>query len=69
MLSFDSIETYVYGMSKDLVSEKEVIKYDNIIKRLKWLTLINNTNVLQKKTWKNIIQIGHKFLIIHTEYQ
>ena len=35
MLSFDSIETYVYGMSKDLVSEKEVIKYDNIIKRLK----------------------------------
>ena len=69
MLSFDSIETYVYGMSKDLVSEKEVIKYDNIIKRLKWLTLINNTNMLQKKTWKNIIQIGHKFLIIHTEYQ
>ena len=69
MLSFDSIETYVYGMSKDLVSEKEVIKYDDIIKRLKWLTLINNTNMLQKKTWKNIIQIGHKFLIIHTEYQ
>ena len=69
MLSFDSIETYVYGMSKDLVSEKEVIKYDNIIKRLKWLTLINNTNMLQKKTWKNIIQIGHKFLIIHTEYE
>ena len=33
--SIDSIETYAYGTNKDLVSEKEVIKYNNIIKRYK----------------------------------
>ena len=30
MESIDLIETYAYGMSKDLVSEKEVIKCNNI---------------------------------------
>ena len=41
MQSFDSIETYAYGMSKDLVSEKEEIKCSNIIKWYKkWLTLM-----------------------------
>ena len=35
MQSFDSIETYTYGMSRDLVSEKEEIKCRNIIKRYK----------------------------------
>ena len=35
MHSIDSIETYAYGTSKDLVSEKEVIKCNNIIKRYK----------------------------------
>ena len=35
MQSIDSIETYPYGTSKDLVSEKEVIKCNNIIKRYK----------------------------------
>ena len=33
--SIDSIETYVYGTSKDLMSEKIVIKWNNIIKRYK----------------------------------
>ena len=33
--SIDSIETYVYGTSKDLVNEKEGINYNNIIKRHK----------------------------------
>ena len=47
MQSFDSIETCAYGMSKDLVNEKEEIKCKNIIKRYKkWLTLM----MLQKKT-------------------
>ena len=47
MQSFDSTETYEYGTSKDLVSEKEEIKCNNIIKRSKkWLTLM----MLQKKT-------------------
>ena len=35
MQSIDSIETYIYGTSKDLISEKEEIKCDNIIKRFK----------------------------------
>ena len=33
MESIDSMETYTYGISKDLVSEKEGIKCSNIIKR------------------------------------
>ena len=35
MRSIDSIETYAYGTSKDLVSEKEEIKCSSIIKRYK----------------------------------
>ena len=35
MQSFDSIETYAYGTSKDLVSEKEDIKCNKIIKQHK----------------------------------
>ena len=33
--SIDSIETYAYGTSKDLVGDKEEIKCSNIIKRYK----------------------------------
>ena len=33
MQLIDSIETYAYGTSKDLVSEKEEIKCNNIIKQ------------------------------------
>ena len=41
MQSTDSLETYAYGTSKDLVSEKEEIEWNNIIKRYKkWLTLM-----------------------------
>ena len=32
MQSTDSIETYTYGTSKDLVNEKKEIKSNNIIK-------------------------------------
>ena len=35
MQSIDSIETYTYGTSKDLVNEKEEIKCSNIIKLYK----------------------------------
>ena len=35
MQSIDSIETYAYGTSKDLLSEKEVIKRNNIITQYK----------------------------------
>ena len=34
MQSTYSIDTYIYGMSKDLVSEREEIKCNNIIKQL-----------------------------------
>ena len=41
MQSIDSIETYAYGTTIDLVSEKEEIKCNDIIKRYKkWLTLM-----------------------------
>ena len=33
MQSIDSIETYAYGTSKNLVCEKEEIKFSNIIKQ------------------------------------
>ena len=49
MESIDSIETYAYGTSQDLVSGKKEIKCNNIIKWLKkWLTLM----MLQKKNIK-----------------
>ena len=35
MESIDSIETYAYGTSKDLISEKEDIKCNNKIKQYK----------------------------------
>ena len=35
MHSIDSIETYAYRTSKDLVSEKEEIKCSNVIKLYK----------------------------------
>ena len=35
MQSIDSTETYAYGKRKDLVSEKEEIKCNNIIKQYK----------------------------------
>ena len=35
MQSIDSTETYTFGTSKNLVSEKEVIKCNNIIKQYK----------------------------------
>ena len=35
MQSIDMIKTYAYGMSKDIVSEKEETKYKNIIKQYK----------------------------------
>ena len=61
------METYVYGTNKDLLSEKEKeeIECNNIIKKHKKVLTLT---MLQKKKQKNIIQIRHKFLIIHIEY-
>ena len=62
MESIDSIETQAYGTSKDLVSDKEQIKWNT-----------NNTKMINfdnatKENIKNITQTGHKSLIILTEY-
>ena len=47
MQSIDSIETYAYGTSKDLICKKKEAKCNNVIKQNKiWLTLM----MLQKKT-------------------
>ena len=35
MQSIDSIETYAYGLSKDLICKKGKIKHNNIIKDYK----------------------------------
>ena len=35
MQSIDSLETYSYGMSKDLIFKKEKIKRNNIMKQYK----------------------------------
>ena len=35
MKSVDSIETYIYGISKDLMSEKEEIKCKNVTNYIK----------------------------------
>ena len=51
MQSIDLTETYVYGTSKDLVSEKEEIKYNNIIKNTKIINFNNVTN--ENKTEHN----------------
>ena len=62
--AIDSIETFTYRRSKDLVSDKEDIKCNSVIKGYKkWLNLI----MLQKKKQKKIIQIDHKLLIIRIE--
>ena len=57
MQSIDSVETYEYGVNKDVICKKEEIRCNIIIKNAKMF--------LQQKTKKKIIQICHKFLTIH----
>ena len=64
MQSIDSIETHAYGTSQDLVSKKEEIKCNKIIK---WWQKLLILMMLQKKTENKIIRIDQKLLIIHTE--
>ena len=47
MLSIDSIEKYSYGTSKDLVSENEEIKCNNIMKTIQ--KMIKFDDVLNEK--------------------
>ena len=50
MQSTDLIETYAYGTSKDLASEKEEIKCNSVIK---WYKMINFDDVTKENTQKN----------------
>ena len=51
MQSIDSIETYAYGMKKDIVSKKEEIKCNNIIKQFK--KIINSDDVTKENRKEN----------------
>ena len=62
--SIDSIETYPYGMSTDLICKKEKIKCNNIKNNTKMF----NSDYATTENIKNIIQIGQTFLTIHIEY-
>ena len=74
MQSIDSIETYAYGMSKDLVCKKEAMKCSNIIKQYENVSLQwNKTYVFfitkedMKKDNLNWLQIPdhpYKILIV-----
>ena len=63
MQSFDSIETYAYGTSIDLVSEKEEVKCKSIIKRhKKWLTFMVLIGHIEN--WSQIPDHPYQILII-----
>ena len=67
MQSIDSTETYAYGTSKDLVSDKEEIKCNNIIKPYK--KMINFDDVIKEETkehnpnWPQIPDHPYRILI------
>ena len=62
-----SIETYAFGASKDLISEREEIKYNNIKKTQKMInfdhTTTENTKE-QNKNWSQILDTLCRILII-----
>ena len=65
--SIDSKETYTYGTSKDLVSEKEEIKINNIIKNTKITNFDDVTKENIKEHDSNLPQIPdypHRISII-----
>ena len=68
MQSIDSIETNAYGMSKDLVSEKEEITCNNIIKRYKKMINFDDATKENIKefnpNWPQIPDHPYKLLII-----
>ena len=68
MQSIDSIETYANGMRKDLVSEKQGIKCNNIINRYKkWYKLWYVIKEKRKKpnlNWPGIPDHPYRILII-----
>ena len=67
MQSTDLIETYAYGTSKDLVSDKEEINCNNIIKRYKndWFDNVAKENVKEHNpNWPQILDHTYRILVI-----
>ena len=62
----ESIETYTYGTSKDLVNDKDKIKRNNIIKRYKkWLVwCYKRRNKKKDPNWPHIPDGPYRLLII-----
>ena len=65
MQSIDSIETYAYGASKDLVSEKEEIKFNNTTKQLKNFDDVAKENIKEHNSnWQQIPDHPYRILTI-----
>ena len=68
MQSIDSIETYGFGMNKDLVSKKEEIKCNNIIKQYKMFNFDYITKADTKEHNQNWLEIPvHSYRILAVE--
>ena len=67
MQSIDSMKTYAYGNRKDLVSEKEEIRRNNIISDTKMINFndVTSGNIKEHNlTWPQILDHTDKILII-----
>ena len=65
MQSIDSIETYGYGASKDLVSEKEEIKFNNTTKQFKNFDDVAKENIKEHNSnWQQIPDHPYRILTI-----
>ena len=67
MLPLDSIETYAYGTSKDLVSKKQKIKSKNIINYTEMINFVDvaKENIEENNpNWPQIPDHAYKILII-----
>ena len=65
MQSIDSIEIYAYEKSKDLVSEKEEIKCNNIIKKMIKFDDVTKENKKENNSnWPEISDHPCRMLII-----
>ena len=66
MQSVDSIETYAYGINKDLVCKKGEIKSNNIIKQYKNFNFDYITKGIKKhnRVWPKISEHPYRISII-----
>ena len=67
MESINSIETYAYRTSKDLLSDKEQRKYKNIMKQYKNYFLVNNRESTGLKHFSNSLLHTQMIWMINIE--